>query len=393
MHFGGANQVLFQAWRTLHLSTLSHLHPVIVYSFWIGCLAQLFYWGYWFWRLQQHRDAPRLEPTLAVSVVICAKNEADNLRRFLPRILEQDYPHYEVLVVDDGSTDDTVQVLTELGTQYPHLRSTHLSGELQLAAKGKKKALAHGIAHAQYDTLLLTDADCYPTSRDWVTHMVAPLEHTHNDLVLGYAPLTPQRGLLNALSRLETTYTAIQYLSFALRRMPYMGVGRNLAYRKSLYTRQGGFEAHQHIASGDDDLFVRAAAHPDRLAVVLHPAAHMYSATAQNWRSFFRQKSRHLSTAPHYRPVHQVMLAIFALSVFAVQVYFPILLITDSHLFIYLTAYLTRNVLWLVVTRRLFVRLQVADLWPWLIGLEWLLAVYYLVLAPTLLFRNNRQWK
>lgn len=382
-------------WRTLHISTISHLHPVIVYSFWVGCLVQLFYWGYWYQRLRQHQDAPCPvpSPALAVSVVVCAKNEALNLRHCLPQLLTQDYPQYEVLVVDDDSTDDTAQVLTSLATQYPHLRTTRPDSGTQPAAKGKKKALAHGIAQAQYDLLLLTDADCHPTSSRWIAHMVAPLAQPSIDLVLGYAPLTRQSGFLNALSRLETTYTAIQYLSFALRRMPYMGVGRNIAYRKSLYEQQGGFVAHQHIASGDDDLFVRAAAHPDRLAVVLHPEAHMYSATAQDWRSFFRQKSRHLSTAPHYRPVHQWMLGLHAASLWAVHIYFPILVAYGSSDFLYITAYLARTALWLMVARRLFGRMQVTDLWGKLPWLELALLAYYLFLAPTLIFRNNNQWK
>src|SRR5690606_34092381 len=157
---------------------------------------------------------------------------------------------------------------------------------------GKKFALSLGIKAAQYEHLVFTDADCVPESSDWLTHMAGAFSGG-KEIVLGYSPYLRRAGMLNALIRFETFHTAMSYLSYALKGKPYMGVGRNMAYTKSLFFRGKGFASHMHIASGDDDLFVNQNATPHNTTICIHPEAHVWSEPKTTFSAYARQKTRH----------------------------------------------------------------------------------------------------
>jgi len=258
---------------------------------------------------------PDLPNTLdhAISVLICARNEALNLKRHLPSVLEQRYSGYfEVLVLDDASTDDTSNVLNQFQAIYPHLKVLRMA---EKTSPGKKQALARGIEAAKFDNLVFTDADCRPSSRFWLANLVKALsERPETEIVLGYGPFRPKSGFLNAWARYETAYTALQYVSFARSGIPYMGVGRNLALKKQLYKRVGGFQAHRDLPSGDDDLLVNAGAQAGKVVVCLEKQAFMYSEAKTTWRAWLRQKSRHLSAGTLYRRQHLVLLGLVGLT-------------------------------------------------------------------------------
>lgn len=180
---------------------------------------------------------------------------------------------------------------------------------------GKKFALAQGITAARYDHLLLTDADCCPASEDWLYHMQRKLRGPLK-IGLGYGPYQKYPGWLNRFIRYETFYTALQYLSFALAGRPYMGVGRNLIYKKELFEEVGGFHKHINLASGDDDLFVQAAADANNTTLILSPSTFCYSEPERTWRSYARQKARHLTTGKHYTTINKMLLGALSLSHF-----------------------------------------------------------------------------
>jgi glycosyltransferase involved in cell wall biosynthesis len=231
------------------------------------------------------------------------------LEHCLRSILEQDYPDFEVVAVDDNSTDASAAMVTHLQSEFPHLRLFQPGPTLP----GKKDALTAGIAAAHHERLLLTDADCAPASPQWISLMTAPLD-ADNDVVLGCSPYAYRPGWLNFWQRFEATYTALQYLGFARLGEPYMGVGRNLAYRKSFFYQAGGLTYHAHLPGGDDDLLINRHAPVDRTARVTDPAAWTYSAPTLHWRDYLRQKLRHQSVGPHYRLRHQLLLTTLALS-------------------------------------------------------------------------------
>jgi poly-beta-1,6-N-acetyl-D-glucosamine synthase len=269
------------------------LLPIIII-----CLlcAQIMFWLYFQCRLIFYNSIllQKVQSAIPVSIIISAKNEAQNLISFLPKVLEQNYPQYEVIVVNDGSSDESLKVLQTLRTKYSHL--TIIDHPI---SKGKKAALTLGIHTAKFEHLLFTDADCYPTSAHWVSNMVSKFDQQKR-IVLGYGKYAPQSGFLNAMIRYDTMQIASTYFSFALAKLPYMGVGRNLSYTKSLFKQHDGFQSHEHIASGDDDLFIASVANRENTDIVINAESHTASIAKDTWQAWMEQKIRHLSTAPFY---------------------------------------------------------------------------------------------
>ncbi|WP_457271646.1 glycosyltransferase [Pedobacter sp. UYEF25] len=243
-----------------------------------------------------------------LSVVICARNEAENLKAFLPGILKQNHPNFEVVVVNDRSWDKTEQILEELQLTYKHLKLVKVLESSKFVAS-KKFALTMGIKAAKYDWLVFTDADCEPASENWLMDMQLPAA-IQTEILLGYSPYQRKKGLLNALIRFEAFFTALNYLSFSLKKMPYMGVGRNLAYRKSLFFDNKGFAAHMHIPSGDDDLFVNAHATKINTEIRINKQAHVWSVPNTTWRGYLRQKQRHFGAGKMYKSSHKFLLSL-----------------------------------------------------------------------------------
>ncbi|KRO67547.1 MAG: hypothetical protein ABR84_06230 [Cryomorphaceae bacterium BACL21 MAG-121220-bin10] len=267
---------------------------------------------YRFYGFTQAPIGPESLQNYPVSVLICAKNQADNLGRLLPLISAQRYSNFEIIVVNDGSTDHTQDLLEAYALTDKRLEIVTIKPN-ETFWGNKKYALTLGIKKAQYQRLLFTDADCIPCSDQWMKRMTAPMTDK-NAIVLGYSGYEKKPGLLNALIRYETVMTACQYLGHAWAKMPYMGVGRNLAYTKPLFFEQKGFVSHMDIPSGDDDLFVNKAAATCKTYIVFEPSAQTQSIPKTTWASFIRQKRRHITTAHHYQWHHQLVLGFYALS-------------------------------------------------------------------------------
>lgn len=255
---------------------------------------------YWPFLLKKERFTYNTEAlNKPVSVVICAKDEAKNLEKHLPAILEQEYPNFEVVVVNDCSEDDTEVLLEKLKEKYSNLRSTFIKKDLKFK-HGKKLALTIGIKAAKHDLLLLTDADCMPVSKNWIKHMAGAFNETI-EVVIGYGAYKENKGLLNKLIRYETLFNAVQYLSLAIAEKPYMGVGRNLAYRRSTFFNNKGFASHSHVLSGDDDLFVNEVANKVNSRIVDHQESFTISEPKKTFKEYFHQKRRHLLSGKKYK--------------------------------------------------------------------------------------------
>ncbi|MDR2929086.1 MAG: glycosyltransferase [Cytophagaceae bacterium] len=283
---------------------------VVPTLFEIICLALIaasFLFQLWFlfrrvYHLIGKNNANLLETSFTppVSVIVCAKNEADNLKKFLPAVLAQNYPEYQVIVVNDSSEDDSEMTLAQIKSKYPHLYFTTIPYDRNFK-HGKKLAISVGVKAAAHNYLVFTDADCLPASENWLKNMVCGFAPAGKEIVLGFGGYMKQKGFINFLTRYDTFFIAMQYMGFALSGKPYMGVGRNLAYKKELFVKNNGMKNHVAILSGDDDLFVKETSTCKNVSVVNILEAHTYSLPPKTMREWLTQKARHLSTAGYYR--------------------------------------------------------------------------------------------
>lgn len=326
-----------------------------------------------------------------LSVVICARNEADNLRLHLPSLLAQDHPNFEVVVVNDRSWDETEDVLKQFAKAYANLKVVDiLDGEKFLA--GKKFAATMGIKAAANEWLVFTDADCKPASSAWLRGMQQPTDQ-NIALVLGYSPYYKRKSLLNALIRFETFFTAVNYLSFALKGMPYMGVGRNMAYKKSLFFENKGFAAHMHIPSGDDDLFVNASATPTNTTIQFHRDAQVWSEPKTTFLSYLRQKKRHFGAGKFYKPKHKFILSLQIIAQVLFYTFVIVLACLPHTRYIAAGVFALSVIIRSVVYPRLLKRLSYGDLRWWFPILDMLLMVFLVFNAIVSIFVKKLQWK
>lgn len=248
-----------------------------------------------------------------VSVVVAARNEHENLQKLLPKLLSQNYSLFEIVIVDDRSTDETAVFLEKMQAENPCLTWLRIL-EKPTKISGKKNALSAGIHKAKYDLLLLTDADCLPNSENWIKLMTMPFFDSKTEIVLGYSPYEVQNTWLNRMIQFETWLTLMQYFSAYNWQIPYMGVGRNLAYRKSVFLEKKGFEKHQEWAGGDDDLLINEASRFENTKIVWDEESHCISKPSPNYKAWLRQKMRHLAVGTQYKLRDRVWIGTFVLS-------------------------------------------------------------------------------
>lgn len=357
----------------------------------IALLIQLFFYSAIFSRLAFYKKKEMVPNTPSASIVICARNEDDNLVKFLPLVLEQDYPDFEVVVVNDCSFDNSADILKEFANKYSNLKIVTIK-EDEVYSHGKKVALMMGIKGAGNEHMLLTDADCRPNSKDWLKNMMQHFTG-ETEIVLGYGAYEKQKGFLNKLIRFDTYFIALQFLSFALAKKTYMGTGRNLAYKKSLFFKMKGFASHYHIESGDDDLFVNEAATKRNSLVEIDIESHTISEVKKTFRDWFRQKRRHVTTYKHYNGASKLRLAMVSMSLYFFYIAFVSLLILKFQLIIVLSLFALRLLIQMIIFNKSMKLLGEKDLLVLspLIELT-LLLVYPFVTFANMFVRKNK-WK
>lgn len=269
-------------------------------------IIQLIYWWGIYARVIFYKPSYSRIRRFPVSVVICARNEEENLRKNLPLVLQQDYPEFEVIVVNDASGDNTEDVLRELKAEYSHLRYSNIEENVHQRS-GKKLPLTVGIKAARHEWVLLTDADCKPAGSLWLEKMQRNF-NKDTGIVLGYGPYNRKKSLLNLVIRYDAFFIALQYFGYALSGFPYMGVGRNLAYRKELFFRNKGFASHYGLVSGDDDLLINEISNKNNTRIEIREDSHTLSEPEETWRHWYHQKKRHLTTGQRYKTASKFLL-------------------------------------------------------------------------------------
>lgn len=361
---------------------------VIEYAFYLSALGLVIYYRFLFSKIL-HYSPKKNSTSPGISVVICAKNELSNLQRFLPLLLNQSYPTFEIIVVDDQSNDGTMDFLQELSIIEKKIKPFLFTKNKK--SRGKKDPLAYGIEQAKYEHLLLTDADCYPSSKYWIREMASGFTKG-KEIVLGVGLYQKEKNLVAQFMRWDSLLVAIQYMSFAIAKKPYMSVGRNVAYTKSLYLKNNGFDAHAHISSGDDDLFIQAAATKTNTAIVFNQQGHTISPAEKTWKALIRQKSRHHTTATKYDKNTLLLLGLFQYLIWLFYTSFICGMIFIVEPYSLLTIFFLKNLVQASIFNRIFVKIGVREqLLPFLLfdGV-WVLFLSFINLKN--LFRKNTQW-
>jgi glycosyltransferase involved in cell wall biosynthesis len=359
----------------------------------LGIVAaiQLWYYLHFFMRLVNYSASKKTaSQEYPVSVIICEKNEAENLVKNLPGILFQDYKTtHEVIVVNDNSIDESRYILEEFQRTFKNLTVIPLKQEAK-GIPGKKFPLSVGIKSSKHEIVLLTDADCIPASEHWMKKMQDGYQ-PGIEVVLGYGPYKKHPGLLNKMIRFETFHTALQYFSYALAGKPYMGVGRNLSYRKDTFLRNKGFSTINHIPSGDDDLFVNMIANKNNTAIVIDKEAYTLSEPHKTWHEWMQQKNRHYTTAKFYKSSHKFLLSLYAT---LQTLIYPLAIATAIFFNWYIAVgiFAVRLIVQAIVWYKCMKKLNEADLFPLFLFFDIWMFLYNLFFFPSLFKSPSRKW-
>ena len=368
-----------------------YLPQIIFYLFAFTAFVQLIYYTGFFSRVAFFKKKLQAQTQQhPVSIIICARDEDENIARNLPGVLVQQYSSSkEVIVVNDNSVDDSKYILQELKKTFKFLNVVELTQEAKLIT-GKKYPLSIGIKEAKHEIVLLTDADCVPASEFWLQKM-QDAYYNGVEVVLGYGGYQKRPGLLNKLIRFETFHSALQYLSYALAGVPYMGVGRNLSYKRDIFFRNKGFSSINHIPSGDDDLFINKVATKANTVIVLEPEAITLSTPKTTFGSWMKQKKRHYTTAKFYKTKHKFLLGLYT----ATQFLFYPLLIATALLYDWRIALIILGIKLMIqgfVYYKAMKKMNESDLFPYFILLDLWMFFYYIVFAPSLWKKAEKNW-
>ncbi len=364
---------------------------IVFYVFCLITLVQLLYYWLLFSKAASYKPTDRLQSQQhPVTMVICARDEAANLAKNLPGVLVQTYPStHEVIVVNHNSQDETRYRLEEFKKTFKQLQIVNLEQEAK-GIPGKKYPLSIGIKEAKHEIILLTDADCVPASEHWLKKMQDAYSNGV-EVVLGYGAYFKRPGMLSKLIRFETFHTAMQYFSLALAGLPYMGVGRNLSYKKGLFLRNKGFSSINHVLSGDDDLFINQVANKHNTGIVMDPEAFTLAEPKKTFGEWIQQKNRHYTTGKYYKPIHKFLLGLYSLT----QCLFYPLLIASIIVYdwrISVGLFLLRSITQAVIFYKTMRKLDEKDLFAWWWLFDIWMFVYYCIFAPALWKKPRKSW-
>ncbi|WP_158727676.1 MULTISPECIES: glycosyltransferase [unclassified Flavobacterium] len=366
---------------------------ILIFYFFIFIIAvQILYYLGVFRLFAFAKDQKSTPKKIPVSVIVCAKNEEENVAQFIPLLAAQEYPDFEIVLIDDASSDKTLDIFEEFEKQYSNIRLVKVENN-EAFWGNKKYALTLGIKAATKDYLLFTDADCYPTSKNWIATMTAQFT-MQKTIVLGYGKYERiTNSFLNKIIRYETLLTAVQYFSWAKFGKPYMGVGRNLAYKKDEFFKVNGFIEHMRIRSGDDDLFVNQAATAKNTTIAFELDSFTLSKPKTSFKDWIKQKRRHVATANHYTFFDQFQLGVF----YASQLLFlvlPAILLAFQFEWIIVTCLIALRYLvaWIMIGSSAR-KLEEHDLKFWFPVVEIVLILIQINIFIINLFSKPAQWK
>jgi cellulose synthase/poly-beta-1,6-N-acetylglucosamine synthase-like glycosyltransferase len=364
------------------------------------------YWIFIFSALSFYRQGGRKghaneELSERSAIIIPIRDKGDISGEGIGSFAGQSPGNHELIIVDDhAGIENIFQDLIEKSVSNNADKPGFLANKRELSllkvikneySQGKKFALSYGIEQTDREFIILTDADCYAASESWLVHMTSPFKDVKTDIVLGYSPYRG-KGMLALFVRFETFMAALQYFSYALRGMPYMGVGRNMAFRKSLFINNRGFDNHIDLLSGSDDLFVSEAAKAGNVGIQTNPDSFVYTYPPESLKGFIRQKTRHISTSFRYKWKTKILLGLYAFSHIGAYVALFILL-AFGEIQTGVLLMILRFIVIMISSYGSFIKLGEKKLLYWFPILDFLMFIYYLVLPLFYLIYDKKRWK
>lgn len=366
---------------------------VLVISFCVQLIQYWFVFGRMAFYKNQQKEVDFFPP---VSIVIAARDEYYNLKDNLRSILEQDYPEFEVVIINNSDDDNLSHYfLKDISKQYSHLKHVDIKPDINFFV-GKKFPLSIGIKEAKFEHLLFIDADCKPVSNQWIRKMMSNYNQPNIDIVLGYGGFFKQKGFFNKFCHFDSLWVGMQYLSASILGVPYMGVGRNLSYKKSLFIKEQGFTSHYTTASGDDDIFINKVATQQNCTICLDKEGITLSKAKRNFKEWVRQKMRHFSASSKYKMKNMIMLTFFPLFqmlFFITVVWSFIIFLKTSYWYLVPTLFVIRLFSQLFITKKCMKKLGEDGF----LGLVPLFEILFMFIVPIILtlstvFKTKR-WK
>ena len=352
-------------------------------------IVQLFYYLFFYIRISIKDKTKKEDFSEPLSIIICARNEGENLKRYIPLIAEQNYKNFEIVVVNDCSADDTEFILNFLEKKYKNLRHTIIKEDSKFS-HGKKLALTIGIKSAKNEHLILTDADCYPVSDNWIKE-ISQNFNEKKKIIISYGAFEKDKGFLNKFIRFDNFFNSIQFLSFAKAGIPYMGTGRNMAYTKSLFIKNKGFASHYNIISGDDDLFVNENATRQNTKAVCSTEGFTYSPAKKSFIKLYQQKLRHLSSAKKYKFYHKILLGLEPLSrILYYSLSILILIFYFNYIILAFISFVL--IIKLIVLKIASNKMKEKDLFIFSLMFDMFLPIFYLFLHTNNILVKRRKW-
>ncbi len=368
------------------------LLDLLFYTFIVVVCIQVVFHIIFFAKFAFLKPQKRAQKNIAVSVIICAKNEAENLKCFLPSVISQNYPDFEIILINDASYDESLDVMEYFANKHHNIKIVNVEN-IEAFWGNKKYALTLGIKASKNDFLLFTDADCKPLSKYWIQQVTSHFSN-NKSIILGYGCYSKiKNSFVNKLIRFETLITAIHYFSFAKIGIPYMGVGRNLAYKKDIFFNAKGFMNHMNILSGDDDLFVNQVATNKNTAICISKNSFTESTPKASFKSWFKQKRRHVSTANYYKLKHKFLLSLIYGSNFLFWILTITLLILQFNQLIVLLLFFLRLIIQYIIIGMSSKKLNEVDLLFLLPFLDFFLMIVQLSIFINNLITKPNHWK
>ncbi len=377
--------------RIPNLLNICFVHQeIILILFSVFFLVQLYYWLYYFAKAAFYKPVASNDPVPPVSIVVAAWNELENLQKLIPVLMAQKYPNFDIIIVNDRSDDGTYDYLRELTIEHNQIKALHVDVTPERMSP-KKFAITLGVRASSYDWVVFTDADCMPVSDNWLME-VSKACKKDKEIVLGFSGFKEYAGWLNRFIRFETLLTGLTYMGMGLRGNAYMGVGRNLAYRKSLFMKHNGLP-HMDILSGDDDLFVNQYATKTNTAVVISEEGQTTSEPKRTFNEWLVQKKRHVSVGKLYNFSSKFTLSNLFLSQVFLYISVIILCLGMKYWEIAISLFVIRLIIVKFVMYKFAKKLNTKQEWYWIVVLEWLYMAYAIVLGVIGISTKKVRWK